>query len=296
MARSSVRRKSNIWVNGSSTLLITQAAGSLGDNITIGQDNDGGSTLEFNNQTATMNVVYNAGILVGDTTNNGATSPNQLLFDGDVTQVGKVAQGLSTTSSDSFIDNYGTIIRSNAGTFNTGLPIRNEVSAGQFTATLDVQSGLLVSGNSSTKTASNAVDQLGGRTIIENGSTLTVAGFVMDAGQLLTYGAANATIARSSGYIGTLLTVTGGTMQFSADNTANYGSLTVGGGMSWTGGTFVCYVNGGTAGQQTQLIMGIYTAALGAGWPSAKSTSTGPYLGIDLGAGQRSHHRSADLR
>jgi hypothetical protein len=213
----------------------------------------------------TLNVLNNAGILVSDATNDGASAPNQLLFDGDVTQAGMVAQGLSTMSTDSFIDNYGTIVRSNAGTFNTGLPIKNEASASGWPATLDVQSDLLVSGSSTTKTANNAVDQVGGRTIIENGSTLAVNGFLMTAGQLLTYGAANATIARSSGFTGTLLTVTGGTMQFSADNTALYGSLTVAGNMSWTGGTFECYVNGGTAGQQTQLIMGGYTAALGSG-------------------------------
>jgi hypothetical protein len=240
----------------------------------VGQDNNGGSTLEFNNQTSELAVGLNAGILVGDTTSDGATGPNQLLFDGDVTQVGKVAKGLSTTSSDSFIDNYGKIVRSNAGTFETGLPIKNEASAGQFTATLDVQSKLLVSGSSASKTAGVSVDQVGGKTILENGSatpTLTVAGFIMTAGQLQTYGAANVIIAAPTGFIGWTLTVTGGTMQFSADNTAVYGSLTVSGNMSWTGGTFQCYVNGGTAMQQTQLIT---TNQLGLG--------TGAHLNINV--------------
>ncbi len=184
-------------------------------------------------------------------------APNQLLFNGDTTPTGKVTQGLSTTCADSFIDNYGKIIRSNNGTFDTGLPIKNETSASGWTATLDVQSNLRVSGYSTDKTAGYGVDQVGGNTILENGSTLTVAGFFMSAGDLLTYETANATIAfpTGSGYSGRLVTVTGGTMQFSADNTAQYGSLTVAGTMTWTGGTFQDYVNGVTAQTESQLIM-----------------------------------------
>jgi hypothetical protein len=251
-----VMAQRNLYINGSSTLWITDAASGLGDNITVGQDGNGGSTLEFNNQTSTLTVVNNAGILISDTTDDGATAPNKLLFDGDVTGVGKVTKGLSTTSSDSFIDNYGTVVRSNAGSFNTGLPIRNETSASGWPASLDIQSDLTVSGSSTSKTASVAVSQVGGNTILENGSTLTVFGFKMTAGKLLTYGAANATIAAVSGLLLPLVTVTGGTIQFSADNTALYGSLTVQGDMSWTGGIFEAYINGGTAGQQTQLKMG----------------------------------------
>jgi hypothetical protein len=45
------------------------------------------------------------------------------------------------------------------------------------------------------------------------------------------------------------------TIQEDNPGSGGYGSLEVNGSMSWTGGTFVSYVNGGTAGQQTQLIV-----------------------------------------
>jgi hypothetical protein len=190
--------QSKIYINGSSTFLITQVAGSggsLGDNIVVGQDNMGTCTLAFNGQTATLSVTNNAGILISDATNDGATAPNQVLFDGDTTGVGTVAQGLSTSCSDSFIDNFGKIIRSNAGTFDTGLPIKNETSGSGWTAKVDLQSDLKVSGWSGSKTAGNSVDEEGGEVILENGKTLTVShGFIMNAGQLETYGQAKCTI------------------------------------------------------------------------------------------------------
>ncbi|MSQ96353.1 MAG: hypothetical protein EXR98_17620 [Gemmataceae bacterium] len=67
--------QSNIYINGSTTLRITQNANTLGDNIIIGQDGNGGSTLEFYNQAMTLNVTLNAGIVVSDNTADGS-SPN----------------------------------------------------------------------------------------------------------------------------------------------------------------------------------------------------------------------------
>ncbi len=44
--------QSNLYINGGSTLQITGSASALGDNIIIGQDSHGGSTLDFYYQTS----------------------------------------------------------------------------------------------------------------------------------------------------------------------------------------------------------------------------------------------------
>jgi hypothetical protein len=93
-----------------------------------------------------------------------------------------------------------------------------------------------------------------GKTVLENGSTLTTAatgGMLVNGGNLQTYGSAKATISGN-------LNFQAGTLTIQADNPGsggNYGSLEVTGNMSWTGGTFEAYVNGGTGGSQTQLIV-----------------------------------------
>ncbi len=253
--------QSNLYINGGSTLQITEGALALGDNIIIGQDTNGGSTLEFYNQSCTLQVNNNSGIKVSDDLNY-ENPLNQILFDTNTTLTGHINQGLGTTSADSFIDNYGTIMRSNAGTYQTGLPIRNEMGT-YYPGVLDLQSNLYVSGYSANKTANSSVDQEGGTTILENGATLqTGRGFLQNSGQLLTYGADTATISTSGGVA---LTITGGSIDISADNHALYGKLAVNGGMSWTGGTFYSYVNGGTAGQQTQLSVTAGSITLGTG-------------------------------
>jgi hypothetical protein len=245
--------QSNIYINGYSTLRITASAATLGDNIIIGQDGDGACTLEFLNQSSTLQVNNNAYIKVADTTSDFGA--NRLLFDTDVTAGGTASKGLATTSADSFIDNYGTVTRSNPGTLQIDLPIKNETSS-YYGAVLDLQSGLWISGRSANKTANTSLDQEGGKTVLENGIAFMVRSILINAGQLLTYGSSQATINQETGSWGTLLTVSGGTIQASADNTALYGSLAVNGNMTWNGGTFQTYVNGATSGQQTQLVIG----------------------------------------
>ena len=257
--------QSNVYINGGSSLQITQNAAGLGDNIIIGQDGNGGSTLEFYNQAATLQVNNNAS-LVTATNSSDLTPPNQILFDTDLTQPGTASYGLQTTvGGDSFIDNYGQVIRSNPGLYQTDLPIRNEpVQNSGDKGLLDVQlpsgaqqaGGLWISGFSANKTANNSLDQEGGKTLLENGALLKVNNTALiKAGYLQTYGAASAIIqANTQGTAA--LNFQGGTMTISADNPASYGSLSVAGDMTWTGGTFECYVNGQTAGQQTQLRVG----------------------------------------
>ncbi len=255
--------QSNLYINGASTLRITEGASALGDNIVIGQDRSGGSTLEFYNQTSTLQVNNNSGIQVSDDLNS-ETPRNQLLFDTDVTQLGKVSKGLATTSADSFIDNFGVITRSNAGRFETGLPIKNE--AGTFYGgKLDLQSDMWVSGQSVNKTANVSVDQLNGETILENGATLDVAaGLRMDDGQLLTYGGGQAIITADAANV-TALDIRGGTIELSADNNATYGSLLVNTGVtSWTGGTFQAYVNGTDGSQGATFVTQALTLGAGA--------------------------------
>ena len=244
----------NVYVNGGSTFQITGAATALGDNLIIGQDTNGSSVLEFKNQTSTLTLNNNAYIKISDAVGSEA-SANQLLFDTDVTQPGTASKGLdfSASSPDSFIDNYGTITRSNAGTYQINVPIKNDVGA-YYTGTLDLQSSLWVSGQSANKTAGYSVDQVGGQTILDttdtNPAKLQVsAGFYMNAGQLLTYGSGVATIAGSA-------TVAGGTIIVSSNNHAAYGILDITANMSWSGGTLQIFVDGGAGTQQTQLEVG----------------------------------------
>jgi hypothetical protein len=132
--------------------------------------------------------------------------------------------------------NIGT--RESAGLYKIDLPIRNESAS-----VLDVTCPLNVTSASASKTAGYSIDQEGGRTIIENGTTLTVGkGFLMKAGSLNTYGTAQCTISLGTGSI---VNVQGGTMNFANNLLGAYGSLAVfGGDMSWTGGTFVAWVDG----------------------------------------------------
>jgi hypothetical protein len=242
--------QSNLYLNGYSSLQISGSAAALGSNIIIGGDGNGGSTLEFAGQTSTLQVNNNAYILVSNTTSD--VGPNRLLFSTDVTQPGTATRGLATGSVDSFIDNYGMVVRSGAGSYQSDLPIKNE--AGSYHgAVLDLQSGLRISGRSANKTANYSVDQEGGKIIFENGTTLQAQGVLMAAGQLLTYGAAQANITADAGFTGPLLWVTGGTMQFAADDPTLYGSLRVQGDMGWGGGVYEAYVYGGTGGQGSLL-------------------------------------------
>ena len=203
--------QSNVYLNGGTTLRITSNASTLGDNLIVGEDLDGGSTVEFYNQAKTLTLNNNAGILVSDNTSD-VTAANQLQFDTDVTQVGTDPMGLDAASSNSFIDNFGVITRSNNGTYQTGVPIKNDVGT-YYSGVLDVKTSLWVSGQSASKTAGYAVDQVGGQTILENGATLqtpTTNGYFMSGGQLLTYGSGNDTITRA-------VKITGGTIEVSAD-------------------------------------------------------------------------------
>jgi hypothetical protein len=263
----STTTQSDVYINGGSALQITQNASALGDNIIIGQDNEGGSTLEFYNQRSTLQVNNNAGLQTASTSNDLATC-NQILFDTDVTQSGMASKGLGTTSADSFIDNYGQIIRSNAGTYQTDLPIRNEPpQTGEDKGLLDLQSSLWISGSSANKTANYSLDQEGGTTLLENGSSLNVnKSTLIKGGYLQTYGAAQATIQTADNRNSPqALNFQAGTLDISADNHALYGSLKITGDMSWTGGTFECYVNGVQEQQQTQLaISGGLTTNAGA--------------------------------
>ncbi|MBI2805942.1 MAG: hypothetical protein HYX68_13255, partial [Planctomycetes bacterium] len=158
---------SNIYVNDYSTLRITASANTLGSNIIIGQDGHGGSTLEFLNQSATLFVTNNAYIKVSDTSDD--IGPNQILFSTDVTQGGTATKGLSTTSTDSFIDNFGTITRSNAGMYQIDLPIKNSTSS-LYPTLLDLQSSLWISGKSLNKTANNQQFPAAGNTASFSGS------------------------------------------------------------------------------------------------------------------------------
>jgi hypothetical protein len=253
--------QSNLYINGSTTLQITSGAAALGDTLTIGQDNGGGSTLEFHNQTGTLQLTNNGAIV--NSSAPASYNPNQVLFDTNLNQPGMASIGLacSTTSSpDSFIDNYGTITRSNPGTYQITPPIKNENNA-NYPSLLDLQSNLNISGASQNKTGGYSLDQEAGKTILENGSTLTVgSGVLVNGGDLQTYGSARATINGS-------LTFQAGTLTIQADGPGGggYGSLEVRGGTTWTGGTFISYVNGGTGGQQTQLIVdGLLSLGVGA--------------------------------
>jgi hypothetical protein len=236
-------------VNGRATLQVTGNATTLGDNIVIGRD-FGGSTLQFHDQVVTVTVTNNPYIGVSDSTTDAAA--NTLLFDTDLTQPNTASKGLTrsaTTSGDSFIDNFATITRSNPGLFHIDLPIKNESGTYQ-TPTLDIRSpgptgGLWISGTSLNKTADKSVQQLAGKTILENGSTLRGHGILIAGGDLQTYGTTECKITKEAGLFDAL-TVTGGTITLSADNTAQYGRLFVFS-MNWTGGTYEAYINGGTA-------------------------------------------------
>jgi hypothetical protein len=245
-------------IKGATTLQITGSASTLGDNLIIGADSFGGSTVEFYNQGQTLNLTNNAGILVQQDTDDG-NPPNQILFDTNENQIGMANVGLSGSAS-SFIDNFGTITRSNPGTYQINVPIKNEV--GQvYNGQLVVQSSTLYVSGQSPKTAGYAVDQVGGITILASGGTLQVPatnGYLMSGGDLYTQGSGNDTITGA-------VNVTGGTIEVSQDNPSNYGTLVVNGGMSWSGGTFQAYVNGTTSNQQTQLeVTGILSLGSGA--------------------------------
>jgi hypothetical protein len=193
-------------------------------------------------------------------------NPNQILFDSDVTEYGSRG-GLYSSNSASFIDNYGTIIRSNPGSYKA-LPIKNENNP-NYPSLLDLQSSLTIQQWSTNTGTIYSLDQEAGKTILENGSTLTVgSGVLVNGGELLTYGSAQATIQPNAPSGFPTLTFEAGTLTIQADNPGGggqYGSLSVLGNMSWTGGTFEAYVNGGTAGSQTQLIVqGTLSLGLGA--------------------------------
>ncbi len=251
--------QSNIWLNGGSTLQITGSANQLGDNIIIGQDGNGGSTLQFHNQTGTLALTLNAGIQVSYTTSDFGA--NQLIFDTDVTQVGIATTAISTSCNDSFIDNSGIITRSNSGTLTCAVPILNEAES---TTLLDLKSNLSDTVTSTTKTAGYSIDQAGGITRLENGKTLTVTSYLLAGGTLQTYGSSQATISGA-------VSITGGTIDVSADNHSSYGSLAFSNTVTWSGGTFQAYVNGGNASQQTQLVFN-----------SAPVFSTGGHVAVNV--------------
>ncbi len=249
----------NIFIIGGTTLQITGSASTLGDNLIVGQDGAGSSVLEFNNQTSTLTMNNNAYIMVSDAVGSEA-SANQLLFDTDVTQPGTASNGLdhAANSGDSFIDNFGTITRSNAGTYQINVPVKND--AGQYySGVLDVQSPLWVSGQSQNKTANFSVDQVGGETILDTThttpATLQVsATFFMNAGQLVTYGSSKNAQIMGSGAMTTAVSIYGGTLTISADDPAAYGGLLVtNGSMFFSAGTWVAYVNGSDQTKATTL-------------------------------------------
>ena len=257
--------QSNLYINGASTLQITGNAQALGDNIIIGQDGGGGSVLEFLNQARTLSVTNNASIQVSAIAVRGdertgpysapvsygqpAQSPNRLLFDTDTTQIGMAHKGLSRDNTSSFIDNFGTITRSNLGTLQIDLPIRNEANS---PALLDVQSNLWISGRAPNGTANVAVDQEGGTTRLGTSATLTCRGFVLNNGVLQSAGPlVGATIAADDSYRGTLLTVNGGTVSMPSISAR----LTVNGDMLWTGGTLDAWIDGSHELQQSRLMV-----------------------------------------
>ena len=67
--------QSNLYINGSSTLQVTGNADTLGDNVVVGQDGNGGSTLEFYNQARTLTVTNNAAITVSNVTSPTPVNP-----------------------------------------------------------------------------------------------------------------------------------------------------------------------------------------------------------------------------
>src|SRR5207244_8696621 len=136
-------------------------ADTIGDNIVIGQDGNGGSTREFYNQARTLTVTNNAALRVSavnlppppnpltmtsllgplnpyTSPTNPYTSPlnpytpaalpNRILFDTNVTQVGMAEKALARDNATSFVDNYGTITGGGSGTVTHDLPIRKVAS------------------------------------------------------------------------------------------------------------------------------------------------------------------------
>lgn len=173
-------------------------------------------------------------------------------------------KGLGVMSGNSFIDNYGIIIRIAAGMYQIELPIRNNSTYDGHPATLDVQSDLWIS-KSLAATANYSVDQEAGKTILESSATLKCRGVLIVAGALQTYGGGAPTISKDTGFTTTLLTVTGGTITISADSGEDYGALVVNGDMSWTGGTFEAWIDGDTANTQPQMFVeGNLTVSSGA--------------------------------
>ncbi|MBI2807098.1 MAG: hypothetical protein HYX68_19125 [Planctomycetes bacterium] len=255
-----------MYVNGGATLRISHEPLALAANIIIGQDGAGGSTLEFNGQTGALGVYQSAFIRIADTTDDAG--PNRLLFSGDVTAVGTVSHGLQKAAgatNNPYIDNFGTIIRSNSGEYRSDLPIRNNSS--YYPATLDLQSSFRISGNKDfTNTESYvSVYQAAGKVILRGASSLTCQGILMIGGDLQTYGGEGASLSKDAGYNGNLLTMSGGTITVSADDPSTYGKLTINGNLVWTGGTFQAYVNGGDEDERTWLdIAGNLTLGAGA--------------------------------
>ncbi|HKI31539.1 MAG TPA: hypothetical protein VKA46_06700, partial [Gemmataceae bacterium] len=226
---------------GGTDFLISASASALGDDLVIGKDDQGTASgnnwVTFHNQTQTLAINGGANITV-----NGPVSSldNWLVFDTDTTVPGMANQAISTAASSSYINNYDKVVRSGAGGISIDTPIyNNSGSELQLTAGLGVNKSNATTGN-------NSIDQQGGTTDLSGGVTLALAqGFLLNGGYLLTYGTATDTI----DLIGGTMTMSGGTLQISADNTANYGQLTVQGSMTWSGGTYQTYVQTGGVGR-----------------------------------------------
>jgi len=233
--------KATLYVAGGTDFLISASASALGDDLVIGKDDQGTASgnnwVTFHNQTQTLAINGGANITV-----NGPVSSldNWLVFDTDTTVPGMANQAISTAASSSYINNYDKVVRSGAGGISIDTPIyNNSGSELQLTAGLGVNKSNATTGN-------NSIDQQGGTTDLSGGVTLALAqGFLLNGGYLLTYGTATDTI----DLIGGTMTMSGGTLQISADNTANYGQLTVQGSMTWSGGTYQTYVQTGGVGR-----------------------------------------------
>jgi hypothetical protein len=223
-------------------------------------------------------MLNDAGILVGSAVGG---LQNFLDFTTDTTQFGYPSYGTKSTSTEAFIDNFGTVYRSSAGVYKIDLAVRKEV--GGFLDVVNasgnsVATQLEITQANASKTHGVSFDQEGGETDLVKGAVLAVdQGMYMGGGNLFTLGTATSKIVPGSG---TNVNVVAGAIQISQDNTANYGVLEIQGAMSWTGGTFNCYINGTSGNQQDQLKVD-NALTLGTSAHLSITANGGPNAGLD---------------
>ncbi len=212
------------------------SAVALGDKLVIGEDDlgdfTGGNSVTFHNQTNALTL--STGVVI---TVEGPVSGvhNSLIFDTDTTVAGMAGKAISTADTSVYIDNNDIVKRSGAGDLTIDPAIKNETGS-----ELALTANLIVNNTISTGGGNTAsIYQVGGKTDLSGGVLLTaMGGFRMTAGSLLTYGMTADTITLGGT---TKLWMDGGSITLSADNSANYGQLNIGGAMAWTGGTYYFY-------------------------------------------------------